>query len=142
MLRILAIVAALAGSACAMPERDRAWVDRALEAWRFTSAEISGIDRLPEFQAIFFSGGCVMRSANALTSPTAEGVTWSIAPHEGTIALPDGGEVPVGVTSFASGEKEGKQRNSRAKRAGSCASARRAGSSVPMRTSSRPRTSG
>lgn len=115
MLRTVVAAIALAATACAsapaprtcaMPERDRAWIDRALEAWRFASAEISGSGSVPEFEAIFFSGDCVMRSGNALTSATAEGVRWSIAPHEGTIAMPDGGEVPAGVTSFASGEKE------------------------------------
>jgi hypothetical protein len=27
--------------ACVMPDGDRAWIDRALEAWRFTSREIT-----------------------------------------------------------------------------------------------------
>src|ERR1044071_4371458 len=41
--------------ACALPEADQAWLDRALEAWRFTSREITGIGRGPHFQAIVFS---------------------------------------------------------------------------------------
>jgi hypothetical protein len=111
---LLALAAALAASACAsvpptpacaLPERDRAWVERALEAWRFTSREITGIGRVPDFQAIFFSADCVLTSANALSSATAEGVTWTASPHAGTIALPDGSEIPAGVTSFTSGEK-------------------------------------
>ena len=114
MLRTLALAAALAASACAsapappacaLPETDRAWVDRALEAWRFASREITGIGRVPEFQGIFFSADCVLRSGNALSSPTAEGVTWTASPHGGTIALPDGSEIPAGVTSFVSGKK-------------------------------------
>jgi len=113
MPRILALAAALAASACAsaptqppcrLPERDRAWVDRALEAWRFASREITGIDRVPAFQAIFFSADCVMTSGNALISPTTEGVTWTASPHGGTIALPDASRIPAGVTSFASGK--------------------------------------
>ncbi|HWS72914.1 MAG TPA: hypothetical protein VN605_12415, partial [Thermoanaerobaculia bacterium] len=114
MLRIVALAAALALSACAsapappacvLPERDRAWIDRALEAWRFTSREITGIGRVPDVQAVFFSADCVLKSGNALTSPTAEGVTWTVSPHRGTIALPDGSEIPAGVTSYASGEQ-------------------------------------
>lgn len=114
MLRTVALVAALAASACAsapapapcaLPETDRAWVDRALEAWRFASREISGIGRVPDFQAIFFSADCVLRSGNALSTPTAEGVTWTASPHRGTIALPNGSEIPAGVTSFTSGKK-------------------------------------
>ncbi len=114
-LKILALVAAFAGLACAsvptspgcrLPERDRAWVDRALEGWRFASREITGIDNVTDFQAIFFSADCVMRSGNALSSPTVEGVTWTATPHGETIALPDGSEIPVGVTSYTSGKKE------------------------------------
>jgi hypothetical protein len=114
LLKTLALAAALTASACvsapmtpacALPETDRAWVDRALEAWRFTSREITGIEQVPDFQAIFFSADCVLRSGNALSSPTAQGVTWTASPHGGSIALPDGSEIPTGVTSFASGKK-------------------------------------
>ncbi|HEV7766534.1 MAG TPA: hypothetical protein VGQ76_16150, partial [Thermoanaerobaculia bacterium] len=114
MLKILALITALAASACAsaptphtcrLPETDRAWIDRALEAWRFTSREITGISGVSNFQAIFFSADCTLKSDNALNSPTADGVTWTATPHRGTIALPDGSEIPVGVTSFVSGEK-------------------------------------
>lgn len=91
---------------CAIPEADRAWIDRALEAWRFASREISGIERVPRFRAVFFSADCVLTSDDALVSPTAEGVTWTAAPHTGTIALPDGKSIPAAVTSFASGEPD------------------------------------
>lgn len=90
--------------ACALPDADRAWVERALEAWRFASREITGIQRVPSFRAFLFSADCVLTSDDALTSSSAEGVTWSAAPHAGSISLPDGKQVPVGVTSFASGE--------------------------------------
>ncbi|HEX6178205.1 MAG TPA: hypothetical protein VF057_07590 [Thermoanaerobaculia bacterium] len=113
MLKIFSIVTALALCACAtappppscaLLERDRAWVDRALEAWRFTSREITGIREVPNFQAIFFDGDCVIRSANALTSETAAGVTWTAERNSGSVKLPDGSDIPVGVTSFASGK--------------------------------------
>lgn len=90
--------------ASSMSESDRAWIERALDAWRFASREIAGIDRVPEYQAIFFDAACVLTSHDALTSPDAQGVTWSAAPHAGTITLPDGGGIPVGVTSFTSGK--------------------------------------
>lgn len=89
--------------ACSMSATDLAWIERALEAWRFTSREITGIGSVPNFQGIFFDAGCVLTSPNALTSPTAEGVTWTAAAHDGSIPLPGGREVPVGITSFASG---------------------------------------
>ncbi|MFA6959098.1 MAG: hypothetical protein WC538_24760 [Thermoanaerobaculia bacterium] len=94
--------------ACALPGADRAWVDRATEAWRFASREITGIGQVSGVQVVIFSADCVQRSGNALSSPTAEGITWSASPHRGTIALPDGSEMPAGVTSFAAGGK-GKQ---------------------------------
>ena len=91
--------------ACSLPERDQAWVGRALEAWRFASREITGIGPVPDFQAIFFSADCVLRSADALNAPTAERVTWTAIPHSGTIGLPDGSGIPAGVTSHVSGDK-------------------------------------
>ena len=112
MTRIIAAVVALAAfgcasapPACSLPERDRAWLDRTLEAWRFTSREITGIGQVPDFEAIFFGADCVLRSGNALNSPTAAGVTWTASPHSGTITLPDGSQIPVGVISFTAGNK-------------------------------------
>jgi hypothetical protein len=114
MMSTLALAAVLSASvappapappACALPETDQAWVDRALDAWRFASREITGISRLPDFQVIFISADCVIRSGNALSRPTAEGVTWTSSLHGGKVALPDGSEIPVGVTSFTSGKK-------------------------------------
>jgi hypothetical protein len=87
-----------------MAERDRAWLERALEAWRFASRNLAGIAHVPDFQAVFFSGDCVLKSANALTSPAAAGVTWTAERHGGTIALPDGSGMRAGVTSFAAGK--------------------------------------
>lgn len=91
---------------CALPESDRAWLDRAIEAWRFTSDEITGIGPVPDFEVIIFSEDCVLTSVNALS--TAEGARWTARPHAGTMALPDGSQMPVGVTSFVSGD-EGSQ---------------------------------
>ena len=95
-----------ATAACAMPDADRAWLERALDAWRLSRREITNLTVVPDFRAIFFSAECVLTSTDALTSESAVGVTWSAARHSGTIALPNGSEIPAGVTSFASGEKE------------------------------------
>ncbi len=91
--------------ACALPERDRIWIDRALDAWRFASREITGIAPVAGFEAIFFNADCVMRSGNAFSSPTTNGVRWTTSRHAGTIAMPDGSEIPAGVTSFTAGAK-------------------------------------
>lgn len=113
--RIVAIVALLAAAGCAstspapactLPERDRAWLGRALDAWRFTSREITGIRRVPDVEAIFFSADCVVRSANALTSRNARATTWTASRHAGRITLPDGSDIAAGVTSFAAGKEK------------------------------------
>lgn len=90
--------------ACDVSGADRAWIERALTAWRYTKREITHIETGRTFQAIFFDGACVLTSDNALTSDDASVVTWSATPHQGAITLPGGGEMPAGVTSFASGE--------------------------------------
>jgi len=95
-----------AAPACALGERDRAWLERALEAWRIASREITGIGPVPSFRALFFDGTCLLTSEDALTSADGREVSWSAAAHDGSVALPDGARLPVGVTSFASG-KEG-----------------------------------
>lgn len=111
---LLAFAAALAASACAtapagpacsLPETDRHWVDRALDAWQFASREIAGIGPVRDFEAVFFSADCVLTSRNALSSSTAAEVTWTATPHQGTITLPDGSEMEAGVTSYVSGDE-------------------------------------
>mgnify|MGYP006200749659 CR=1 FL=1 len=91
--------------ACSLSERDRTWIDRALEAWRFTSREITGIGSVPDFRAVFFSADCMLTSTNAFSSPSVEDVTWTAKPHSGEIVLPNGSTMPAGVTSFASGDE-------------------------------------
>ncbi|MEQ1891698.1 MAG: hypothetical protein ABL998_04085 [Planctomycetota bacterium] len=92
----------LSPNECTFAEADRAWVERALAAWHFASHELAGIDAVPRFRALFFDADCVRTSDDALVRADAA-ASWSSAPHDGTIALPDGGEVSVGVTSFAKG---------------------------------------
>ena len=93
-------------AACAMSAGDRAWIDRAVAAWRFTSREITGISRVPKSKVFLFSADCLLTSEDALSSPVPEGVTWAAASHGGNIALPNGSQIPVGVTSFASGAED------------------------------------
>src|SRR5687767_312439 len=113
-MRTFALAAALTLSGCAamgpppacrLPQRDRVWVDRAVEAWRFASREITGIGRVPDFQAVFFSADCLVIGADALSGADGNGVRWTATPHDGTIVLPDGSEIPAGVVSYVSSEK-------------------------------------
>ena len=113
-LRTFALAAVLVAGGCAsmappptcrVSDRDQAWIDRAINAWHFTSREITGIGRVPGFHAIFFSADCLMRSADALGGTDATRLTWSATPHDGNIALPDGSAIPAGVVSYVSGKR-------------------------------------
>lgn len=90
--------------ACVVPDGDHAWINRALDAWRFTSREITAIGGVPHVKVILFSADCVLMSDSALSSPNSKAVTWSAARHDGKIALPNGSQIPAGVASFAAGE--------------------------------------
>src|SRR5687768_5766596 len=93
-----------ASQAGSMGAEDRQWIDRALEAWRFTSRHIIEVERLPDYRVIFFDDDCVMTSADALSAPRVEEVTWTVSRHDGQVPLPSGKTLPAGVTTFASGE--------------------------------------
>ena len=87
-LLALAGDAGAAPPACAVSDADRAWVDRALAAWRFSAEAITGIGKVRDFKAVFFDAGCTLLSPDALNA--AGPATWSATPHAGTVALPDG----------------------------------------------------
>lgn len=57
-------------------------------------------------QCAFFDADGVWVSGNALGG--AGEPTWSVTAHEGTVMLPNGDEIPMGVTSFATGDDEGR----------------------------------
>jgi hypothetical protein len=92
-----------AATACEVSATDRAWIDRALAAWRFSKREITSITATGDLRAIFFDGDCVLASPNALTDEDGLGVTWTAMSHAGTVTLPNGDEIPAGVTSFTTG---------------------------------------
>jgi hypothetical protein len=85
---------------CALSPSDQAWLDRSVAAWNFTARNITRL-RLPSsFEAEIFDAHCVLKSSTALAGGANR---WSAAPHLARIKLPTGESVPVGVTSFASG---------------------------------------
>lgn len=96
-------VASRAADACSLSAEDRAWIDRALEAWRFSAREVTGIGEVRNFQAVFFDDDCVLTGVNAFDK--AERAIWTATPHTGLVTLPNGEEMPVGVTSFTSADE-------------------------------------
>ncbi len=79
---------------------------RALEAWRFSTREITGVQPSADFGATFFDGACTLTSPNAFSAGDDAAVRWRAAPHDGVVTLPNGDEMPAGVTSFAMGGEE------------------------------------
>src|SRR5687768_9758940 len=117
MVRGAILAAVLASAACVSPpepatpadcqlsDADKAWVDRSLAAWRVASAQVANMRPPEPTRVVFFDASCVLSSPNALKAGVpVEQVTWNSVAHAGTIRLPDGGEMPAGVTSFASGD--------------------------------------
>lgn len=93
-------------SDCQLSPTDRAWVDRAVEAWRMAAPDIAGIGELENFPAVIFSDTCTLTSSNALTLTNAD-AAWSAQAHNGEILLPDGEAMPAGVTSFTNANEHG-----------------------------------
>ena len=111
-LAALAGIAALAGNRaahaapatqpdCAFSGADQAWLERALAAWQFTSRELTGLVQRGDFKGIFFDAGCVRSSDSALTLGGGTHAAWTAARHGGQVTLPDGSQIPAGVTSFS-----------------------------------------
>ena len=90
--------------ACEISAQDREWINGALDAWRFSANEITGVRNMRSFDAVFFDEDCVLTSPNAFSAATVAEVTWTATPHAGEIMLPGGQPMPAGVTSFASAD--------------------------------------
>jgi len=90
--------------ACEISAQDREWINGALDAWRFSANEITGVRNMRPFEAVLFDDDCVLTSPNAFSAATVAEVTWTATPHIGEITLPGGQPMPAGVTSFASAD--------------------------------------
>lgn len=102
-----ACLPAIASEACGLSDGDRIWIDRSLHAWRYASREIAGIGAVPKFRAVFFDAGCVLTSPDALNVGSWRDAQWSAAKHAGQVRLPNGRDLPAGVTSFITGDDDG-----------------------------------
>jgi hypothetical protein len=103
---------ATADGACRMSAGDAAWVRGALDAWVRTADRSLKIRLGEPSDLVLFDSRCVWRarprSASSGPGAGAEGLSppglpleWKASPHGGSIDLPDGGQVPVGVVSFS-----------------------------------------
>lgn len=117
MLRTLLTLASLALCACAsspqiapgqpactLSTNDKAWVDRAVDAWRVSVRQITHITPSGSLSVVLFDNACALVSANALTTASSQPASWMAAPHDGNVPLPNGDTIPAGVTSFSTGD--------------------------------------
>ncbi len=105
---LLAALSVISGAAtanptsapCSLSREDQAWVDKSAAAWNDTSERITRIGHGQSIEAVFFDARCVVISGTAMNGGAQR---WSAAVHSGKIRIPNGAEIPAGVTSFAMG---------------------------------------
>lgn len=100
---------AIAAQACRL-DSARVWLREWLGAWELTSREILKLESAPAPEMVFFDTTCVYttspitgRGAGIEEGPALHGVAlpWRARAHGGAITLPDSGEVPPQLMSFA-----------------------------------------
>lgn len=101
LLSVAQAQAPVPGAACAMAPKERRWIETSLEAWEIVRAERLRLPGGFRPTIILFDGRCRFESR-----PGGR-LRWAGEPHGGQVRLPNGANVPAGVTSFASGD-EGK----------------------------------
>jgi hypothetical protein len=90
--------------ACSLSAPDKAWLDRAMTAWDYTSRRITRVGRIANLQAVIFDAKCVLTSRTAMSGGPR---TWHSTRHPGQVALPNGETIPANVISFASTNAKG-----------------------------------
>jgi hypothetical protein len=93
---------------CAVPASDQAWIDKTIQAWRYTRENISRIQPVPNTIIVFFSATCRLSSKNALFGEDAP--LWSAIPITDHVPLPIPGDqaVPISVIARAQDFDDGK----------------------------------
>ncbi len=100
--------------ACRLPKSDSAWVASALAGWTRTAARDVGIGVKRSPVLVFFDEKCT-HTLVPTSGSRREGLvaarlrfTVSSAGHGDSIALPNGTNIPMGLTSFASPQPDGR----------------------------------
>lgn len=116
MTKALLLSALLSASIShAQPSNQTPWLHNWLSAWELVSNNILSLpkDTIPDM--LFFDENFIYTTSTIsapkgqpFNGPTVFGkkLSWRKAPHTGTITLPNGAEVPVGLMSFAAPGKE------------------------------------
>ena len=90
--------ATAASTPCALSQTDQAWLDRAMEAWNYTSREITGIGQVKRIEAVIFDAPASSGAHRDERRPAGVAVRSSIPAKS---SFPTGTEIPAGVISFA-----------------------------------------
>src|SRR5215218_7770739 len=101
VIAVLLPAAASAANQCAMSAPDRAWIETSTRAWDRMATQRLKLQPTAAPTIVLFDARCRFESA-------APGKTWNGTAHAGSVQLPDGGHVPVQVTSFAGVDGTGK----------------------------------
>jgi hypothetical protein len=80
-----------------MTPSDQLWLTEVFADWEFAEAHELKLTRKPLPTIVLFDDHCQYQSSTA----TAGHISWIGVRYEGKVLLPDGSEVPNGVTSFA-----------------------------------------
>lgn len=94
----LLLAAAGAASACVMAPADRVWLDRAIANWRVAERRLLRLTPSPLPRIVAIDARCTWTGIAQRNGRFA----WTASPHDGkTVALPGGGNAPVGPISHA-----------------------------------------
>ncbi|QDP18484.1 hypothetical protein FMM02_00030 [Sphingomonas xanthus] len=85
-----------------MSQADSGWINGALANWKTAERELLDLDPVPVPTVVTADERCQYDGRGGKLP-----LKWAGRPHGGKIQLPDGGEVPVAVMSFASATKAG-----------------------------------
>jgi hypothetical protein len=77
---------------------DAEWLQGALAAWRLTARKGLGLRDAPTPDLVLVDAACTWRASAAAAGSDPQ---LTAEPHGNTVTLPSGGEIPVGVVSFA-----------------------------------------
>ena len=94
------------------------WIGSWLDAWELVAEEILDLGPASPPELVFYDQTCLWTTAEASAPDSRivpgpelgdQPLPWRATPHHGTLTLPDGAEVPLGLMSFASPYGEGKK---------------------------------
>ena len=84
-------------SKCEMLQADRQWIESAVRNWTIAERKLLRLRPSPLPTIVVVDRAC----GYVAPSRPDRALRWTATPHPGTVTLPDGNAVPVGVMSFA-----------------------------------------